>query len=144
MYSYRFAVQHSSKLSEVSSAWMHFLPGVTRELVTLRSTAALLMILAELRIRWSSSSIVFTLCAYTIISFNPTHGNLMGTDSVTVVANSVHRHYQSIDLGIYDSDTALRPDWNEVALRHAGNTCHRVCRGTFSKCSGSSSYKTLA
>jgi len=25
-------------------------------------------------------------------------------------------------MGIYDSDTALRPDWNEAALRHAGNT----------------------
>jgi len=41
---------------------------------------------------------------------------------VTVVANSVHRHDQLIDLGIYDSDTALRPDWNEAALRQAGNT----------------------
>jgi len=47
------------------SAWM-FLTGVTRELVTLRSTAALLMFLAALRIHWSSSSLVFTLCAYTI------------------------------------------------------------------------------
>ena len=46
----------------------------------------------------------------------------MGCDPVTVVANSVHRHDQLIDLGIYDSDTALRPDWNEVALRQAGNT----------------------
>jgi len=41
---------------------------------------------------------------------------------MTVVANSVHRHDQSIDLGIYDSDTALRPNWNEAALRHAGRT----------------------
>jgi len=48
------------------SAWMHFLTRVTRELVTLRSTAALLMLLAALRIGWSSSSLVFTLCAYTI------------------------------------------------------------------------------
>jgi len=31
---------------------------------------------------------------------------------VTVVANSVHLHDQSIGLGIYDSDTALRHDWN--------------------------------
>jgi len=46
----------------------------------------------------------------------------MGSDPVTVVANSVHRHDQSIDLGIYDSDTALRPDWNEAALRHAVST----------------------
>jgi len=46
----------------------------------------------------------------------------MGSDPVTVVANSVHRHDQSINLGIYDSDTALRPDSNEVALHHAGNT----------------------
>jgi len=32
----------------------------------------------------------------------------MGSDPLTVVANSVHRHGQSIDLGIYDSDTALQ------------------------------------
>jgi len=32
----------------------------------------------------------------------------MGSDAVTVVANSVHRSDQSIDLGIYDSDTALQ------------------------------------
>jgi len=30
----------------------------------------------------------------------------MGSDPVTMVANSVHRHDQSIGLGIYDSDTA--------------------------------------
>ena len=41
------------------SAWMHFVTRVTRELVTLRSTAALLKLLAALRIRWSSSSLVF-------------------------------------------------------------------------------------
>jgi len=46
----------------------------------------------------------------------------MGSDPVTVVFNSVHRHNQSIDLWIYDSDNALRPDWNEAALRHTGNT----------------------
>ena len=46
----------------------------------------------------------------------------MGSDPVTVVGNSVHCHDQSIDLGIYDSDTALRPDWNEAALRHADST----------------------
>ena len=40
------------------SAWIHFLTGVTRELVTLRITAALLMLLAELRIRWNSSFLV--------------------------------------------------------------------------------------
>ena len=37
-----------------ASAWVHFLSHVTRELVTLRSTAALLMLFAVLRIRWSS------------------------------------------------------------------------------------------
>jgi len=47
------------------SAWMHFLTCVIRELVNLRSTAALLMLLAALRIRWSSS-LMFNLCAYTI------------------------------------------------------------------------------
>jgi len=102
------------------SASMHFLTRVTRELVTLRSTAVLLMLLAALRIRWSSSSVVFTLCAYTIVFMYPTLGNLMGSALVTVVANSVHRHDQSIDLGIYDSGTALL------------------------KSAGSSSYKTLA
>ena len=40
------------------SAWMHFLTRMTRELVTLQRTAALLMLLAELRLRWSSSSLV--------------------------------------------------------------------------------------
>ena len=44
------------------SAWVPFLTRVTRELVTIRSTLALWMLLAELRIRWSSSSLVFTLC----------------------------------------------------------------------------------
>ena len=48
-----------------SFAWINFLTRVTGELVTLRSTAALLMLLAALRIRWTSS-LVFTLCAYTV------------------------------------------------------------------------------
>jgi len=47
-------------------AWMHFHTRVTRELVTLWNTAALLMLLAVLRISCSSSSLVFTLCAYTM------------------------------------------------------------------------------
>ena len=44
------------------SAWMHFLASGTRELVTLWSIAVLLMLLAELRIRWSIFSLMFTLC----------------------------------------------------------------------------------
>jgi len=32
----------------------------------------------------------------------------MGSDPMTMVANSVHRHNQSIDLGIHDSDPALQ------------------------------------
>ena len=32
----------------------------------------------------------------------------MGSDPVTVVANSAHRHDQSMNLGICDSDTALQ------------------------------------
>jgi len=35
MYSYRFAVEHSNKLFQVSSAWMHFLTRVTWQPVTL-------------------------------------------------------------------------------------------------------------
>jgi len=69
----------------------------------------------------------------------------MGSDPVTVVANSVHRHDQSIDLGIYDSDTALRPGWNEAALRHAGYTLVVVFVEERSvKSAGSSSCKKLA
>jgi len=48
------------------SAWMHFLACVNTELVTLRNTEAFLMLLAALKIRWDISSLVFTLCAYTI------------------------------------------------------------------------------
>jgi hypothetical protein len=43
-------------------AWINFLTRMTRELVTLQSSAALLMLLAALRIQRSSSSLVFTLC----------------------------------------------------------------------------------
>ena len=43
------------------SAGINFLTHVTIELITLRSTAALLKLLAALRICWSSSSLVFTL-----------------------------------------------------------------------------------
>ena len=32
----------------------------------------------------------------------------MSSDPVTVVANSAHRHDQSIDLAIYDSDAVLQ------------------------------------
>jgi len=32
----------------------------------------------------------------------------MGLDPVTVLANSVHRHDQSFDLGIYDSNSASK------------------------------------
>jgi len=67
------------------------------------------MLLAALRIRWSSS-LVFTLFATPYLSCNVTHVNLMGSDPVTVVTNYVYRHDQSIDLGIYYSDTALRPE----------------------------------
>jgi hypothetical protein len=44
------------------SAWIHFLLRVTTELVILRSAAAVLIFLVTLRIRWSSSFLVFTLC----------------------------------------------------------------------------------
>jgi len=47
------------------SAWINFLTRVTRERVILRSTTALLMLLVALRIQWSSS-LVFTVCKYTI------------------------------------------------------------------------------
>ena len=75
--------------------------------------------------RWEFAEAVLLFCSSCghtpQFSYNPTHGNLMGSDPVTVVANSFYRHDQSISLGIYDSDTAWRLDWNEVALRHGGS-----------------------
>jgi len=67
----------------------------------------------------------------------------MGSDLVTIVANSVHHHNQSISVGIYDSDTAWQNDWNEVALRCVDGTCHHVCRGTFTKSAGSLSWQKV-
>jgi hypothetical protein len=52
-----------------------------------------------------SSFLLLALRAYTIL----THGNLTGTEQVTVVANSVHRYYRSVPLGIVNPDTARRP-----------------------------------
>jgi len=37
------------------------------------------------------------------------HDSLMGSDPVTVVANSVHRHDQSIDLGILSPTSPILP-----------------------------------
>ena len=48
------------------SAWINFLTRVTRELVILQISVVLLMLLAALRICWNSSSLVVTLCSYTI------------------------------------------------------------------------------
>jgi hypothetical protein len=75
------------------------------------------------------AAVVLLLCSPCVhtpyLSCNLTHGNLMGSDPVTVVANSVHCHDQSIDFGIYDSNTALWPDWNEAVLP-TGYTCPQV------------------
>jgi hypothetical protein len=49
------------------STWIHFPTRVTRKLVILRSTIALLMLLATLRIGWNSSSLVLTLWAHTTV-----------------------------------------------------------------------------
>ena len=92
------------------SASIHFLTCVTRELVNLRSAAALFMLFAALRIRWSSSFLMFNLCPYNTASFNPANVNLIGSYPVIVVANSAHCYDQFISLGIYDSDSAWRPD----------------------------------
>jgi len=50
------------------SAWINFLTHMTTELITLRSNAALLMLLAALRICWSSS-----LCVGFIVEENVTN-----------------------------------------------------------------------
>jgi hypothetical protein len=57
---------HASCSKCPPSAWTHFVTCVTTELENLQNNAVLLMLLAALRIRWSSSSLVFTLCANTI------------------------------------------------------------------------------
>ena len=75
--------------------------------------------------RWEFPGAVLFSCSPCVhtprLSCNPTHVNLMGLYPVNVVANSEHRYDQSIGLGIYDSDNACRPDWNEEGLRHAGS-----------------------
>jgi len=60
MYSYRLAFEHLNKLFEVSSICLDtFSDWCDQRTYTLRSSAALLMLLAALRIRWSSSFPVF-------------------------------------------------------------------------------------
>jgi hypothetical protein len=82
------------------------------------------------------------MCIHHILC-NPTHGNLMGSDPVTVLANCVHRHDQSIDFGIYDSDTvcwkttlctsettthwALASDRQRTVKSHVHDTCLFAC-----------------
>jgi hypothetical protein len=64
MHSYRFAVEHSDKLFEVSSICLDtFSDSCDQRTCNLE---ALLMLLAALRIRWSSYSLVLTLCVHTI------------------------------------------------------------------------------
>jgi len=68
MYSYRPPFNTQANCSKCPpSAWIHILSRVTREVVNLGSTAALLMLLAALRIRWSSYSLMFTFCAHTTV-----------------------------------------------------------------------------
>ena len=118
MYSYRFVVQHSSKLFEVSSICLDIFSDSCNQ-----RTCKLSWCFLQRREFAGVVCLSCSTCVHTSwLSCNPTHGNLMGSDPVTVVTNSVNRHDQSISLGICDSDTAWRPDCNEAALRHAGST----------------------
>ena len=103
------------------SAWLHFWlmwPENVWTYETLQRCWCFLL-------RWEFAGIVLLSCSpcmhTPLLSCNPTHGNLMGSDLVTVVANSMYLHDQSIDLRICDSDTALQPDWNEVTLLQVDN-----------------------
>jgi hypothetical protein len=112
----------SSCLKCPPSVRINFLTRVTRELVTWQALQRCSCFLQ----RWEFSGGVLLSCSPYVhspqLSCKHTHGNLMGSDPVTVVANSVHRHDQSTGLGIHDSDTAWRPDCNEAALCHADST----------------------
>jgi len=105
--SYRFAVKHSNKLFEVSSICLDKFPDSFDQRtckLTKHSGVVDASCSAENSLGWFFSR-VHPVCIHYSFHVTPTHGNPMGSDPVTVVANSVHRHDQSIGLGIYDSDT---------------------------------------
>jgi hypothetical protein len=80
------------KLVKVASIRsIHFLTRFTSKLVSVRSTEALFVRLAVLRIcRGSSFVFAFSARAETVVY--PTHGNLTDSDPVTMVTNSVQRY----------------------------------------------------
>jgi len=51
-----------SKCPPAACLYKYFLTSVTRGLVNVYSTAALLTLLAALRVRWGSASLLLTLC----------------------------------------------------------------------------------
>ena len=56
------------------------------------------------------------------LSCNPRHGNLMGSDPLTMVVNSAHCHDQSISQRNAVSDSVWWPNHNHRVFYHAGNT----------------------
>jgi hypothetical protein len=81
------------KLVKVASIRsIHFLTRFTSKLVSLRSTEALFVRLAAVRI----CVVVLLSCSPSVrapqLSYNPTHGSLTGSGPVTMETNSVHRY----------------------------------------------------
>jgi len=112
MHSYRLAVQHSSNLFEVCSVCLDaFSDSCDQRTCNLTKHCSVVdaSCSAENSLEYFFSR-VHLVCIHHSFHVTPTHGNLMGSDPVTVVANSVHSHDQSIDLAVYGSDTVLRPD----------------------------------
>jgi hypothetical protein len=67
---------------------MHFLTRETRQLVTLQSTAALLMLLAALRIRWSSSDPVTVVYPRVYKVFDPESALELNPEIVTYTSGT--------------------------------------------------------
>jgi hypothetical protein len=123
------------------SAWMYILTRSTTESVTLRRNETSVTRLEVTDISWSVHLLGPSCFHASRFSCNPAQGNLANFVTVTVVATSADRVCRSIGQGIAHSDAAWRSWWT------VGSTppcwwyiCNRICRSTFCKMAGSSSY----
>jgi hypothetical protein len=77
------------------SVLMSILPPSAIERANLCRTLGSFLLRLASKIRWSSSSLLFTVGSYTLFACNPVHGNLAEWSPMTAVANSADRHGQS-------------------------------------------------